>query len=113
MPFLFVEGGYNERLDIIAESGLPAGRTVWLFDRTDMKAVKKFFGSWACFGGNVPASLFYTGTPQEMEACVRTLIETVGQDGGFFLSPGVVVDQARPENVRAYLEAARKYGVYG
>lgn len=113
VPFLFVEGGYNERLDIIAESGLPAGRTIWLFDRTDMKAVKEFFGGWACFGGNVPASLFYAGTPQEMETYVRNLIETVGQDGGFFLSPGVVVDQARPENVRAYLEAARKYGVYG
>jgi hypothetical protein len=35
VPFLFVEGGYNQRLDVIADSGLPAGRTMWLFDKTD------------------------------------------------------------------------------
>ncbi len=45
-----------------------------------------------------------------MEAYVRNLIETVGQDGGFFLGPGVVIDQARPENIHAYLQAARQYG---
>ncbi len=112
VPFLFVEGGYNERLDIIAESGLPAGTTMWLFDRTDMQNVKKFFGGWACFGGNVPASLFYAGTPEDVEAYVRGLIETVGQDGSFFLSPGVVIDQAKPENIHAYLRAAEKYGAY-
>ena len=112
VPFLFVEGSYNHRLDIIAESGLPAGKTVWMFDQTDMAAVKEKFGSWACFGGNVPASLFKAGTPQQMEDYVKNLIDTVGQDGGYFLSPGAVVDDAEPENVHAYLKAAREYGVY-
>jgi hypothetical protein len=51
------EGWYNHRLDVIAESGIPAGKTIWMFDQTDMRAVKKKFGSWACFGGNVPVSL--------------------------------------------------------
>ncbi len=112
VPFLFVEGSYDERLDLIAESGLPAGTTMWLFDRTDMQNVKKFFGSWACFGGNVPGALFYAGTPQEMEDYVRGLVETVGQDGGFFLAPGIVLDHARPENIHTFLRAARAYGKY-
>jgi len=55
VPFLFVEGGYNQRLDVIANSGLPTGRTMWPFDKTNMAAVKQKFGSWACIGGNVPA----------------------------------------------------------
>jgi hypothetical protein len=50
VPYLFVEGGHNHRLDVIADSGIPAGKTIWMFDQTDMKAVKKKFGSWACFG---------------------------------------------------------------
>jgi uroporphyrinogen-III decarboxylase len=112
VPFCFVEGSYNQRLDIIAESGLPAGKTMWMFDQTDMAAVKEKFGSWACFGGNVPASLFKAGTPQQMEAYVKNLIATVGQDGGYFLTPGAVVDNAQPENVHAYLRAAREYGGY-
>lgn len=43
VPWLFVEGGYNQRLDIIAESALPAGKTIWMFDQTDMAAAKDSF----------------------------------------------------------------------
>ena len=58
VPFLFVEGGYNQRLDVIAgDPDIPAGTTFWIFDKTDMREVKKRFGGWACFGGNVPASM--------------------------------------------------------
>ena len=51
IPYLFVEGGYNERLDIITDPDIPAGHTVWTFDHTDMLEVKKKLGGWACFGG--------------------------------------------------------------
>jgi hypothetical protein len=112
VPFLFVEGSYNHRLDIIAASDLPAGKTVWMFDQTDLAAVKEKFGSWACFGGNVPASLFKAGTPQQMEDYVKNLIDTVGQDGGYFLSPGIAVDDAEPENVHAFIDTGKEYGVY-
>lgn len=112
VPFLFVEGSYNHRLDIVAESDLPAGKTMWMFDQTDIAAVKEKFGSWACFGGNVPASLFKAGTPRQMKDYVKNLIDTVGQDGGYFLSPGAVVDDAEPENVHAFIDAGREYGVY-
>jgi hypothetical protein len=39
--YLFVEGGYNQRLDIITDADIPASHTVWMFDHTDMKEVKK------------------------------------------------------------------------
>lgn len=112
IPFLFAEGSYNHRLDIIAESGLPAGKTVWYFDRTDMAAAKEKFGKWACIGGNVPASLFKVGTPQQMEDAVKKLINTAGPGGGYFISPGAGIDDAEPANVHAYLKTAKEYGVY-
>jgi uroporphyrinogen-III decarboxylase len=112
IPFMFVEGGYNQRLDVIAEAGLPAGRTVWMFDQTDMAAVKEKFGGWACFGGNVPASLFKAGTPQQMENYVKNLIDTVAQDGGYFVAPGAVIDDAVAENVHTYIKTTQEYGVY-
>jgi uroporphyrinogen-III decarboxylase len=108
VPIVFVEGAYNQRLDIIAESGLPAGKTVWLFDKTDIQEAKEKFGGFACIGGNVPSSLFATGTPQEMEAHCRNLIDTVGQGGGFFLAPGAVINDAKPENMRAFLNSVKK-----
>jgi len=112
VPFLFVEGGYNQRLDIIANSGLPAGKTIWLFDQTELSEAKKKFGSWACIGGNVPASLFKTGTPAQMESYVKKLIDTCAPGGGFIISPGAVLDQADDTNVHTYLKVAKEYGVY-
>ncbi|MFH0730243.1 MAG: uroporphyrinogen decarboxylase family protein [Pseudomonadota bacterium] len=112
IPLPFVEGGYDRRLDVIAESGLPAGKTVWLFDRTSMKAAKEKFGGFACIGGNVPASLFATGTPEMMESYCKELIDMAAPGGGFFLAPGAVIDQAKPENMAAYLNATKKFGVY-
>lgn len=112
VPVPFVEGGYNNRLDIIADDGLPAGKSLWLFDRTDMQEAKRKLGPWACIGGNIPGSLFATGSAEEMEDYCRGLIETVGADGGFCLAPGVGLEQARPEAIRAFLESAKKYGVY-
>jgi len=112
VPLLFVEGSYNSRLDVIAESGIPAGKSLWMFDKSDMKAVKEKFGSWACFGGNVPVSMFYTATPEELSDYIKRLIDTVGQDGGFFIAPGAVIDDSRPENLHAFVKTVREYGVY-
>jgi uroporphyrinogen-III decarboxylase len=112
VPFCFVEGGYNQRLDILAESSLPAGRTAWLFDKTDLQAAKEKLGDWACIGGNVPASLFKAGTPQQMRAYVKDIMEKVAGDGGYFLSPGAVLDDVEMDNLHAYFEAGREYGQY-
>ena len=64
-----------------------------MFDTTDMEAVKKTLGGKQCFGGNVPGSLFRTGSPPG-EEYVKNLMEKVGQDGGFILSTGTVIDKA-------------------
>jgi uroporphyrinogen-III decarboxylase len=112
VPYLFVEGGYNQRLDIIADPDIPAGHTVWMFDHTDMKEVKKKLGGWACFGGNVPASLLKAGTPQEVENYVKKLIDDVAQDGGYILANGAVLDDTTPENLHAMIDTGKEYGVY-
>lgn len=112
VPFLFVEGSYNHRLDMIADSGIPKGTTVWMFDKTDMKEVKKKLGGWACFGGNVPVSMLAASKPQEVCDYVRRLIDEVAADGGFILSTGAVLDDAKPENLHAMIDTAKEYGVY-
>jgi len=86
--------------------------TIWMFDRTDLREVRKRFAGWACFGGNVPGSLLNTGTPESVRAYVKELLGDVAQDGGFILSSGCVIDDARPENLHALIEAGREYGVY-
>jgi len=112
IPCLFVEGSYNKRLDTIADPEIPAGRTIWLFDQTELREVRKRFTGWACFGGNVPSSLLIAGTPEEVKAHVRRLIDDVGQEGGYILSTGAAVDDAVAANLRAMIDTCKEYGVY-
>jgi uroporphyrinogen-III decarboxylase len=112
VPYLFVEGGYNQRLDIIADPDIPKGTTIWIFDQSDMKEVKKRFTGWACFGGNVPVSLLKAATPEIVTDCVKELIDSVGQDGGYILSTGAVLDDAKAENLHAMIDTGKEYGKY-
>ncbi|MEM3730434.1 MAG: uroporphyrinogen decarboxylase family protein [Candidatus Bathyarchaeia archaeon] len=110
VPFAWAEGGYGSRLEIIKD--LPKGKTIWGFDQTDMNKVKEILGDVACIGGNVPSALLQVGTPKDVEKYVKTLIETAGEGGGFIVMNGAVIDQAKPENVKAMIDATKKYGVY-
>jgi len=110
VPFLFVEGSYEKRLDIVADPDIPAGKTLWTFDRTDLREVKKYFSGWACIGGNVPVSLLQSGEPEDVKTHVERLIDDVGRDGGYILSTSAPMYDAKPENLHALIETGKKYG---
>jgi hypothetical protein len=110
IPVLFAEGRYNQRLEAISD--LPKGKTVWLFDQTDMARAKQTIGKVACIQGNVPLSLVYAGTPEETAEYCRHLIDTAGEGGGFILDTGAVSDSGKAENLRAIIKTAKEYGRY-
>ncbi|MBN2059891.1 MAG: hypothetical protein JW882_05680 [Deltaproteobacteria bacterium] len=107
IPVPFAEGGYNRRLEYIAE--LPRASTVWYFDRTDMHRAKDVLGDKCCIMGNVPISLVATGDPDNITSYCKDLIDYCGRDGGFILSPGCQVDNSRDENIRAIINVAKEY----
>lgn len=110
VPFSFVEGSYNTRLEYLAE--IPKGTSFWVFDTTDMAKAKEILGKTACIGGNVPSDMLNVSTPERVEAYVKQLIDTCAPGGGYIMSNGVSMDEAKPENVRAMIETTKKYGVY-
>jgi len=108
VPMVLWEGDCTSRLEVIAD--IPRGKAVYWFERTDLVLAKQVLGSIVCLRGNVPASTMTTGTPEQVDACCRGLIEKVGKGGGFILDGGIgIPDEAKTENVRALFEAARKY----
>jgi uroporphyrinogen-III decarboxylase len=107
---LFAEGAYNSRLDSVNE--FPKGSIHWWFDKTDIFRAKKVLGSQCSFAGNVPASLLCTGTPQEVTAYCRKLIEECGPGGGYMLAEGAADSGATLENLIAMADCARTFGVY-
>ncbi len=111
VPFIFAEGVYNNsRLEIVKD--IPRGKTLWLFDDTDMTKAKKVLGNTACIAGNVPISLLSTGKPDEVKTYCKKLIDVAGKDGGFIMASGAVIDQAKPQNLRTMIEFTKEYGVY-
>lgn len=61
-----------------------------------------------------PNSLLIGGTPQKVEEYMKSLL-TDCKEGGMMIWPGVdggISRDAKPENVKAVVEAVEKYGRY-
>jgi uroporphyrinogen-III decarboxylase len=110
VPLPFAEGDYTPRLEIIKD--MPRGTVIWYFEEMDMARAKEVLGDNACIAGNLPVSVLYTGTPQEVKEGCRQLIETCAPGGGYILTASAEMNQGNPDNLRAMMEAAKEYGVY-
>ena len=111
VPYIAAEGAWNTRLDIIKKD-IPKGTTLWMMDIADMAQAKKTLGQVACLMGNVQSSMLKLGTPQDVRAYVKKLIEDCGKGGGYIVSNGAFFDEVKSENVKAMVDAAKEFGVY-
>ena len=110
VPFLFCEGSYNSRLEYLKE--LPEGSCLCVFDRTDMARAKELIGKRICIGGNVPSGMILTGTPGQVKAYCKHLIDVAGEGGGYIMSFGTSMDEGRPDTIHAMIDFTKEYGVY-
>jgi hypothetical protein len=110
VPLLFAEGGYNSRLQHIKE--LPRGYCIWMFDRTDMARAKEILGETSCIAGNIPVSKILSGTPQEIRVLCKKLIDVAGKNGGYIMTCGCSMDEAKPDTLHAMIDFTKEYGVY-
>jgi uroporphyrinogen-III decarboxylase len=111
IPFPALEGYWDSRLEVIQD--VPKGKTAWMVDQSDIQKAKATLGKNACLIGNVSSSMLNLSTPQDVRDYVKKLIDTVAQGGGYIVSNGAFFDEAKPENVKAMVDTAKEYGVYG
>jgi hypothetical protein len=103
---------YLETIKTITD-GLPKGKMVMDFEKTNMKKAKEVLGGTVCIAGNVPSALLVYGTPEEVDAYCRQLIEDCAPGGGFILEAECEVPwDSKPDNIRAMIAAAEKYNPY-
>lgn len=87
----------------------------WRCAGMDPAELKRNFGERLCFHGGVDNQhTLPFGTPEEVRAEVRWLIETLAADGtGYILAPcHAIQPNTSVENVLAMYEAAREYGTF-
>jgi len=107
---LFFEGQRDRQLEYFAD--FPKGSLNILFEKTDICKAKEIIGDRVCLIGNVPLSLLQIGSPQDVEEYCKKLIKVCGKGGGFILANGGGIYDAKPENMKAMIDAAAKYGRY-
>ena len=104
------EGKCTTRLETIKD--IPAGKACYAFEATDMVKAKEILGETVCIRGNVPLSIMATGTPDQVRAYCKKLIDSVAKGGGYIMDTSTGLDDAKIENVRALFDFTREYGVY-
>jgi uroporphyrinogen-III decarboxylase len=109
-PNIFFEGKFDSRVEYLLE--FPKGKFVARFDTTDIFRAKEILKGHCCIEGNVPSSLLQVGSEEDVIAYCRKLIDIVGKDGGYILSPRSSTDEVKPENLKAMIDFTKEYGVY-
>jgi uroporphyrinogen-III decarboxylase len=108
---MYAEGKWDAHLERFAE--LPAGSVVFHIDRTDPIAAHRILGGKFCLSGGVPNTLLAFGSADEVKAQCRSLIETIGADGGYLMDASAIMqNDATIENLRAMTDATLEYGRY-
>jgi len=80
---------------------------------TDIRRAKGILDSHMAIMGDIPATMFATGTPDDIYKYVKRLVRDVGPTG-LLLCPGCDGPiNTKPENMEAFVAAAREYGVVG
>jgi hypothetical protein len=114
IPFLTWESDVTHLVPFLLE--LPKNvsrRCVFNCDTSDIFKVRKILGDHMCIAGNIPLSTMCVGTPHDVEKYCEKLFAELKPGGGFLLSPALgIPDEAKPENVHAMINYAKKYGKY-
>lgn len=108
-------GKKNAILEDLAEMGIDALETLTPREASgdvELADVKRRIGDRVCLMGGFLSPLLVSGTPEQIEAEVRECLAKAADGGGYILSPSGRIDPDTPEeNLRAFTEAGKKYGV--
>ncbi len=108
--WMFFEGRRDKQLEYFTD--FPKGRLLIFLESTDIFRAKEILGDRVCLMGNVPLSLLQVGSPQDVEEYCKKVIKVCGKGGGFILANGGGIFDARPENMKAMVDSAARYGRY-
>ncbi len=107
----YAEGNWDAHLDRFAE--LPAGSIIYHVDRGDIAKAHRVLGGKFCLSGGVDNALLSYGTPEQVRASCRKVIDAAAADGGYIMDASAIIqNDASVENMRALTDFTREYGRY-
>jgi uroporphyrinogen-III decarboxylase len=109
IPMPLWESDCTKRLEIIKD--VPPGKCIYWFERTDIVKAWEVLGDRVALRGNLSPSMMTTGTPADVDAAVKRLVDEVWNKGGSLMLDTAfgIPDETPIDNVRAMFDSARKY----
>ncbi|TFG61081.1 MAG: hypothetical protein E4H36_11005 [Spirochaetales bacterium] len=110
IPVVYWEADIESRLEHVAD--LPVGKVIYHVSATNMDKACSALKGVTAIAGNVPNILLQSGTPDDVKAYCKKLIDTAGKGGGYIMDTEVMLDDAKPENLKAMIDFTKEYGQY-
>jgi uroporphyrinogen-III decarboxylase len=109
IPMPLWEADCTKRLETIRD--VPPGKCIYWFERTDMVKAHEVLGDVVALRGGMHPSVMTMGTPDDVDAAVKHLVDNVWNKGGKLILDTAfgIPDETPVENARAMYRAARKY----
>ncbi|MBD3183935.1 hypothetical protein GF312_16745 [Candidatus Poribacteria bacterium] len=115
VPFIkHTDGNIWSIIDMIVDTGIDALDPLEPIAGMDIGDVKEKYGNRIALIGNIDCTELLThGSPDEVTEAVKETIAKAGIGGGYILaSSNSIHPGVKPENYKAMVDAARKYGRY-
>ncbi len=107
----YAEGNWDDHLESFAE--LPEKSIVFHIDRSSPEKAQKVLGEKFCLSGGLSNVTLAVGSPRDVREQCKKLIKLLGKDGGYIMDASAIIqNDAKIENVQAFTEATREYGIY-
>lgn len=107
----YAEGDWDHHLESFTE--LPDRSIVYHVDRGDIFKAHEVLGHKFCLSGGIPNTTLSYGTPDEVRARCKEVIDRVAGDGGYIMDASAIMqNDTSVENMRALTDFTREYGVY-
>ena len=114
LVFKHCDGNIWALLDSFVEAGFDGVNPMEPVAGMDLGEMKRRYGDKMCLLGNVDCGYILSEAPiPEVVATVKRCLRDGGPGGGYILtSSNSLHSSVRPENYRAMVETARRYGAY-
>jgi hypothetical protein len=109
-PVIYWEADWESRIEHIAD--IPFGKIIYHLSNTNFERAWDVLGGKVCLAGNVPNMMLLGGTPDDVKAYCKRIIDYTKGKPGLIMDAAVMLDEARPENLKAMFDFTREYGVY-
>jgi hypothetical protein len=110
-PHVYYEGVWDQRLEYLAQ--FPKGKTVGMFQNSDIFKVKEVLGDVMCIEGGMPVSLIRSGPASAIRERTHEVCERVGHGGGFIMMPSInEFEGCDPDLVQVWVDSTKEFGVY-